>query len=338
MLGSGAIACHSKRSQMTETITLAHISDVHLSPIQGFHPRYWNVKRGLGFLNWHRGRRFVHAREVADRLAADALAQHPDHIAVTGDLANIGLPAEYDAALSWLQGLGPPDRVSVVPGNHDIYSARLHGASCLERWAPYMASDALGKTIMASSSERFPFVRRLGGVALIGVNSAVPTPPFVAAGRVGREQLERLGLVLDRLHGLGLIRVILIHHPPLPGQAPPRRGLEDAHEFEAVLEKHGAELVLHGHNHRDMLAWRQWSRGHVPVAGIASGSARRSHGDEPPARYNLIRISPEGGGARIEIVTRGLAEAGGLIIELGRRELAAHASAGKTAADTGRQI
>ena len=129
---------------MADAITLAHISDVHLAPITGFHPRYWNVKRGLGFLNWHRGRRFVHQREVADRIAADALARNPDHIAVTGDLANIGLPAEYDAAFSWLAALGPPERVSVVPGNHDIYTARLHGASCLGRWAPYMTSDAFG--------------------------------------------------------------------------------------------------------------------------------------------------------------------------------------------------
>ena len=322
---------------MTETITLAHISDVHLSPVQGFHPRYWNIKRGLGFLNWHRGRRFVHTREVADRIAADALALDPDHIVVTGDLANIGLPAEYDAAFTWLQGLGPPDRVSVVPGNHDIYTARLHGASCLDRWAAYMASDAFGKTITGSSGQSFPYVRRLGALALIGVNSAVPTPPFVAAGRVGPDQLERLGLVLDRLHGLGLVRVILIHHPPLPGQAPPRRGLEDAHEFEAVLERHGAELVLHGHNHRDMLAWRQWRRGHVPVAGIASGSASRSYGDEPPARYNLIRIAREGGAASIEIVTRGLAETGGAIVELARRELAAHATVAKAAAVIRRQ-
>ena len=41
---------------MTETTTLAHISDVHLGPVAGFHPRYWDLKRGLGYLNWHRGR------------------------------------------------------------------------------------------------------------------------------------------------------------------------------------------------------------------------------------------------------------------------------------------
>ena len=48
---------------------------------------------------------------------------------------------------------------------------------------------------------------------------------------------------------------VLIHHPPLPGQAKRFRGLEDAAGLEAVLSRHGAELVMHGHNHRNMLAW-----------------------------------------------------------------------------------
>ncbi len=304
---------------MADATTLAHISDVHLGPITGFHPRYWNVKRGLGFLNWHRGRRFVHQKEIADRIAADALAQSPDHIAVTGDLANIGLPSEYDAAFSWLAGLGPPERVSVVPGNHDIYTARLHGSSCLERWAPYMTSDAFGAGVRSAGA--FPFVRRIGDVALIGLNSAVPTPPFVAAGRLGREQIDALASILDRLGKESLIRVVLIHHPPLPGQAPPRRALADAALLEETLVRAGAELVLHGHNHRDMLAWRQWTRSHIPVVGVASGSAGRPHKAEPVARYNLFRLSRKPGGVEIEWRVRGLAETGGEIVELSRRLL-----------------
>lgn len=310
---------------MTATTILAHISDVHLGPLVGFHPRYWNLKRGLGYLNWHRGRVRVHLRDVADAIAADAVAQKPDHIVVTGDLANIGLPSEYDQALTWLEALGDPGRVSVVPGNHDIYTARLHGASCLARWAPYMASDAWGVEHAAPSEDRFPYVRRVGSVALIGLNSAVPTPPFVAAGRLGARQLAAFARTLDRLGQAGMPRVVLIHHPPLPGQAPPRRGLEDAAEFERVIDAHGAELVLHGHNHRDMLAWRQWSRGHVPVVGVASASAGRAHKNEPLARYNLIRLSKVGNEVAIEIRTRGLADRTGSIVELSHARIEPHA-------------
>ncbi len=294
--------------------TLIHMSDVHLGPIEGFRWRYWNVKRGLGYINWHRGRVRLHRREVADRLAADALRQHADHIAVTGDLANIGLPAEYAAATAWLSSLGDPDRVTVVPGNHDIYTARLHGASCLDVWAPYMrGSDAVG----ASEPVRFPFVRRFGDVALIGLNSAIPTPVFSAMGRLGAPQLAELGTCLARLKEAGLIRVVLIHHPPLPGQAPPRRALADAAAFGEVLEAEGADLVLHGHNHRDTLVWR----GEAPVLGIPSASTTRPHHDEPMARYRVLRIGREAGRVRIESETRGLAVEGGEVVSLDRQVL-----------------
>ncbi len=310
---------------MSETITLAHLTDVHLAPLTGFAPRYWNVKRALGYLNWLRGRRRVHVREVADRIASDAVSLRPDHVVVTGDLVNIGLPAEFAAARTWLESLGPPERVTVVPGNHDIYTARLHGASCLADWAPYMASDAWGRSLercaAAAAVATFPFARRVGPVALIGLCSAVPTPPFVAAGRLGADQLAALGPILDAAATERLVRVVLIHHPPLVGQAPPRRGLADAAGLERVLERHGAELVLHGHNHHDMFALHRGADGDMPILGLASASAAIAHKHEPLARYNLVRISRQRGGHTIECVTRGIVADGGGVIEIARRHL-----------------
>lgn len=310
---------------MTDTITLAQISDVHLAPIAGFQPRYWNLKRCFGYLNWIAGRREEHLRSVADRIAADALAQRPDHIAVTGDLANLGLPAEYETALGWLEELGPPDKVSAIPGNHDIYTGRMRGASCLRTWAPYMSSDAWGAELAgggaAEGAVTFPFVRRVGQVALIALNSAIETPLFVAAGRLGAAQLAALGPILDAARAEGLVRVVLIHHPPLPGQNAPRRGLADAAGLQGVLAAHGAELVLHGHNHRDMRAWQAWSGGMIPVVGVASASCARAHGRVHLGRYNLFHISGPGQAARIDMITRGLANAGGEIVEIGREAL-----------------
>ena len=45
----------------------------------------------------------------------------------------------------------------------------------------------------------FPFVRRRGPLALIGLSTAVPTPPFMATGRLGEAQLARLGETLVAL-------------------------------------------------------------------------------------------------------------------------------------------
>lgn len=304
---------------MTETFTLVHLSDVHLEPIEGFHLRHWNTKRALGFANWQRNRRHVHMGSVADRIAADALAHRPDHIAVTGDLANLGLPGEYARARVWLEALGDPQRVSVVPGNHDIYTGRLGGGpSCLEAWAPFMRNS---ESWSEDEPVRFPYVRTQGPVALIGLNSAVPTPPFVAAGRLGEGQIAQLAACLERLGEAGYIRVVLIHHPPLPGQAPPRRALEDAAALADVLDRHGAELVLHGHNHVQMQAWRQHSGRGIPVLGVASASAGRPHKDEPLARYHLLRIRREDGVPRISRETRGLARTDGEVVSLDRQDL-----------------
>lgn len=300
---------------MSRTFTLAHLSDVHLGPLPPFALRHWNAKRVLGYLNWQRGRRHVHTLDAIDRITSDLAAHAPDHIAVTGDLVNIALPGEYEAARAWLERLGPPDKVSVVPGNHDIYTRLNRDPGC-GRWADYMQSDPDRASSWTVQGALFPYVRRRGSLAIIGVNSAVPTPPFVAAGMVGTAQLSRLRRLLDRLAAEGAFRVVLIHHPPLAGQAPPLRALRDADVLERVLTDHGAELVLHGHNHRDMLAWRQWKAGRFPVVGIATGSAARPHRDEPMARYNLIEVAEDDAGFVVRARTRGLAPSGDHVIEL----------------------
>jgi len=305
---------------MQSPITIAHLSDVHLAPLEGFRPPHWNIKRLLGFANWVLKRRHIHLRGVVDRLVTDLKRQHVDHIAVTGDLVNIGLPRELENALRWLESVGPPDAVSVIPGNHDIYTRRWRDPG-VARWRRYMTSDAAGAALTARFELPFPYVRRIREVALIGLNSAVPTPPGVASGKLGGAQLDALGDLLPRLRDLGLFRLVLIHHPPLPGQAKSTRELRDAADLERTLERHGAELVLHGHNHRDMLAWRTANSGKFPIVGIASGSAGRTRRKEPLARYNLYRILPSANPARIELIGRGLREPDGYVVELEHRLL-----------------
>ncbi len=122
----------------TNTFTLAHISDLHLSPISGFTARHWTAKRGLGYLNWRRSRVRQHLRSIADKIAADALASQPEHNRGDGRSCEPRASAEFEAARRWLEALGSPQDVTVVPGNHDIYSTRMHGHSCLRDWADYM--------------------------------------------------------------------------------------------------------------------------------------------------------------------------------------------------------
>ena len=92
-------------------ITLAHLSDPHLGPMPAVTPMQLAGKRALGYLNWHRRRKSFHVRRVVDLLVEDVKNQTPDHIAVTGDLVNLSLRAEFDQALAWLETIGTGDDV-----------------------------------------------------------------------------------------------------------------------------------------------------------------------------------------------------------------------------------
>ena len=303
------------RGPRANLVTIAHLSDVHLPNVRGFSARYWNIKRGLGWLNWHLKRKRIHSRAAIDALIRDLSAQVPDHIAVTGDLVNIGLPGEYEAARDWLGTVGTADRVSVVPGNHDIY-VEPEGTAGVALWRAYMCSDAFGAGIAGQPASgedaQFPYVRRIGPAALVGVNSSCATAVGYADGEVGGEQRARLAQLLDRLGSEGLARIVMIHHPPMPGLTAPRRSIRDAAEVAAVIERHGAELVLHGHNHRVSHAMI----GNARVDGIASASALRALHDEPEARYTLYRVSSAEGRVRISRELRGLAPITGVDQEL----------------------
>jgi 3',5'-cyclic AMP phosphodiesterase CpdA len=286
-------------------LTLAHLSDIHLGPMP--RPRLQDLtpKRLTGLANWHQGRKHRHRPEVLETLLEDIRQQTPSHIVVTGDLCNVGMPEEFAEALKWLERLGPPDRVTVIPGNHDAY-VRLRRDPGIARWEAYMAGEAPGAVRRRGETVSFPFVRRLDRVALIGLSSAVPTRMFQATGQLGGAQRQAAAELLSKLGAEGLTRVVLIHHPPLPTQSPRTHCLIDAGDFAALLRRAGAELVLHGHSHRAMLAHAEGPRGNVPVVGVPSASHAGRHRHHDAARYNLYRIDARGGDTRISMVGRAI--------------------------------
>ena len=290
---------------------LAHLSDPHLAPLPRPRLRELLGKRVTGYLNWQRKRRLVHRSDVLSRIVADLKAQAIDHIAITGDLINISLAGEYPPARVFLESLGRPHDVTLVPGNHDAY-VRAAARSPQAHWGDYMRGDDGG----AASTDIFPSLRRRGPLALIGLWSAVPTLPFMATGRVGEAQLARLAQLLERCEREGLARVVLIHHPPLSQSGRSKR-LTDAAALRGVLARHGAELVLHGHDHVRATVWLDGPRGKLPAVGVPSASEAPS-GEHDPAGYNLYRIERSGDHWRIEMVSRGFARDRDAIVELKR--------------------
>jgi 3',5'-cyclic AMP phosphodiesterase CpdA len=274
--------------------TLAHLSDPHLPPLP--RPRLIELagKRALGYVNWTRNRYKYQRREVLDALVADVQTQTPDHIAVTGDLVNLALEAEFAPARAWLDGVGPPDRVTTIPGNHDAYvRATFHRFG--ETFAPYLASD--------DGSTGFPSLRRRGPLALISLSTAVPTLPLMATGTLGRDQLAALERVLDRLAAEDVFRVLLVHHP-LKSEARQKR-MTDSADLLALLKRRGVELILHGHDHIHSTMWFEGPNGNIPAIGVPSASAL-AHGHYPAAAYNLFTIEKDKTGWRCEQTVRGL--------------------------------
>ena len=300
--------------QYAETFKLAQLTDVHLGPLPPFHPRHWNVKRALGFINFHRKRFAFNDPTLVNQLVADVAQQSVDHVAVTGDLTNIGMPPEFIQSHAWLQTVGDPSAVTVIPGNHDVYT-RLWQDPGIERWRPYMAGrgehDAV-PGLVAPLDSGFPFVRTFGRFALIALNSAVYMPPAIPAGRVGDEQTARFVEMSRHLHAAGYVRIVLIHHPPLLAHGT-TRCLRDASSFEKALVAAGAELVLHGHNHRDMISWRDTATGPLPIVGAAAAGE---------GSYNIyqVRRAPDGM-CRIDVSIRRAERAGEPVVEVAQMVL-----------------
>lgn len=305
--------------QADDTFTFAQLTDVHLGPLPPFWPRHWNVKRILGFINFRAKRQVFHTPKRANLVVEHLKSQDVDHVAVTGDLTNLGMPAEFEQSHKWLQQIDGGHGVTVIPGNHDVYTRLLRDPG-IERWRPYMAAregdDTKAKVpppiaddTMASG---FPFVRTFGRFALICLNSGVYMPPAIPAGRLGDAQIARFVEISRALQSQGYVRIVLIHHPPLPEHGT-HRGLRDAAAFEAALMEIGADLLIHGHNHRDMISWRDTATGPLPIVGAAAAGE---------GGYNIYRVRRSKDGAcQIGVTIYGLDDAATSIVKIQHKDL-----------------
>lgn len=283
--------------------TVAHLSDPHLPMPTARLPQLLN-KRATGYYNWWRHRAHVHVPEALAAIVADIKAQRPDHIALTGDLVNVALPQEFHRAADWLEAFDTPDRITVIPGNHDAY-VPMPWRDGMGRWGAYMASDDQPP---APGPEIFPTRRRRGDVVFIGLSSGVPKPPLLATGDLGAAQIAAAEKLLAEAGRERLCRIVLIHHPPLTDQSRFKH-LTDAEAFQAMIRRVGCEAVLHGHNHRSEMARIAGPAGPVPVLGVTSASAAPDS-KYGRARYHLIRISREGDGWQLKVELRALAADG----------------------------
>jgi len=148
----------------------------------------------------------------------------------------------------------------------------------------------------------FPYVRLRGPIAIIGLSSAVPRLPFVAAGRLGRAQLDAFARALAHPAVKARTPVVLVHHPahnPRSRLKSLLEGLSDADTLVGHLRDVPHGLVLHGHLHRRQRRSIATLGGAVHVMGATSASLHHEHGARM-AGFNLYEFDDAGRLTKVE--------------------------------------
>jgi len=281
---------------------IAHLSDLHILDLEGVPAWRLANKRFTGWLNLKLHRGSVHKREVVEALLDDLRAHGADHVVITGDVTNLALEPEFDRARAVLARLGfAPEQVSLVPGNHDVYTRGAQRAQRFARvFAAHLTSDLAQDLAGAHPSGPFPYVRLRGPAALIGLSTAVARLPLVSSGRAGAAQRDALARILAHPEVRARTAVVLLHHPVVnPRKLRPRvlRGLAEARELRAVLATHPRAVVLHGHLHERSHRVLPTDSGAV-IHHLGATSASLIHSDaDRVAGYNVYELGPEGLGA-----------------------------------------
>lgn len=279
---------------------IAHLSDLHVLSFEGVGKHRFLNKRLTGYANLRFKRNHAHRRHYVEAIAREIARSKIDHVVVTGDLTNLALEPEFQAVRDLLErdlGLAPKD-VSVVPGNHDLYTGgAMRARRFTQFFAEYIESD-LPELAAKTKLGPFPFVRLRGPCAIIGLTTAVPRPPFVASGSIGKLQLEAFGKILGNVEVRKRTPVVLIHHPlhnPRSKLKTMLEGLTDADVLAAHLHRAVTAdgLVLHGHLHRRQSKDLSVARAGIKVIGATSASLHHENVDKM-AGFNVYEIEDDG--------------------------------------------
>jgi hypothetical protein len=220
-------------------VQIAHLSDLHvLAPRndRDFDVRFVSIGRPLDA--GERRRKVLRAFERASAVGAD-------HIVVSGDLTETGTHAQYEAVAEILADARvDPDRITLVPGNHDLYARRDGWRAALDGpLAPYRrgAAEGPGKIV------------DLGPVRIAPIDLTVHQSVTRSTGAVSRDVAEALA---GRLGDPGLMTsaplLAVQHHPPYPRANPIHQwfdGLRDWARVFQLLVSHAHAFVMHGHLH-----------------------------------------------------------------------------------------
>jgi len=277
---------------------IAHFSDLHVLALDGVPTHRFLNKRFTGWVNLRVKRGHIHRPAHVRAVAREITRAKVDHVVITGDLTNLALEQEFVAVRELLEehlGLRP-DQISAVPGNHDLYTrGAMRDRRFTKYFHDYVASD-LPDLCADIPLGRFPFVKLRGPCAIIGLSSAIPRPPIMASGFLGKPQLDALTRILVHPEVQKRTPVILLHHPihnPHSKLETFMKGLEDADALIAKLAGLHRGLVLHGHLHLRRQCTLGTPLGELLSVGATSASLDHEH-EHKMAGFNLYEFDDTG--------------------------------------------
>lgn len=276
-------------------VRIAHFSDTHVLSLEGVRARRFLNKRWTGAVNLALNRSRHYRTEIFIRLLDAVSALDVDHAVCTGDLVNLALEPEFEMVAGLLRAHFGPDHLTLVPGNHDYYVKEAIKAGLFEQsFGDFLPAD------LDLGGARYPVVRLLDEVAIVGLSSAIPTPVFVANGEVGPDQRAALRTALAHPEVQGRFRLVMLHHPLLPEPARRLDAMRRLVDAPAVINTLRAQpqsrphLIVHGHNHE--FKAQSLPGTDTPLIQVASASRA---GNRSRAEFNVYVIE-DGVLARIE--------------------------------------
>jgi 3',5'-cyclic AMP phosphodiesterase CpdA len=166
------------------------------------------------------------------------------HFVLSGDLTEIGAPGEYETLAEVLHDSGiSPDRMTLVPGNHDLYSSADGW-----KWALEGPLAAFRRNSPAEPGK----IVDVGGASILPVDATFHQPVTRSAGLLEDGALDAIERrAADPTLGQRPL-VVVQHHPPFVRKTSALHwidGLVGARRMMAMLETFRHLWVLHGHLH-----------------------------------------------------------------------------------------
>jgi 3',5'-cyclic AMP phosphodiesterase CpdA len=220
---------------------IAHLTDPHLLE-PGCRKRSASDWARINFLSILRPLDPLERRNRFARALAAARAARPDHLVITGDLTEDGTAEQFETLAEVLsESRIPADGVTLVPGNHDVYSDA-------NGWEKALA----GPLQAYASTSNDAAVVALRGAAVVPMWTAFGQPYVRSAGKIDPDKVDEVArLVKDRRFS-GAPIVLAQHHPPHPHWLPLVHwidGLQGHGPLMRLIESQPQLFVVHGHSH-----------------------------------------------------------------------------------------